>query len=156
MKRIQIRGFTLIELIVIMMIVGILAIAAIPRFFDQSIFDSRGFYDETLAILRYAQKTAVAQHRLVCATFTATTVTLTIAPTFGAACALNPPVVGPKGTPYSITAPSGTTQFSSMPGTLSFNPDGSTTDGTANQTVTIQISGAANAITVWQATGYVD
>jgi MSHA pilin protein MshC len=141
-------GFTLIELIVTMMIVGILAVAALPKLTDQSIFESRGFYDETLAILRYAQKTAVAQRRTVCATFTATQVTLQISPTFGAACSVG--VTGPNGTtPYQITA-HGTTQFSSAPAAISFNSDGSASTGAS-----IQVNGAANVITVEALTGYV-
>ncbi|HZW22007.1 type II secretion system protein, partial [Noviherbaspirillum sp.] len=63
-------GFTLTELIVTLVILGILAIAIVPRFLDRSTFDSRGFHDETLAILRYAQKTAIAQRRNVCVAFT--------------------------------------------------------------------------------------
>jgi MSHA pilin protein MshC len=146
--RIKISGFTLIELIVILMVIGILAIAAAPRFADQSIYDSRGFYDETLTILRYAQKTAVAQRRVVCATFISTKVTLHVAPTFGATCSTN--LTSPNGnTPYQVVA-HGSAQFTTFPASLSFNPDGS-----VNAAATIQISGASSAITVVQGTGYV-
>ena len=37
------RGFTLIELIMVMVIVGILAVFVAPRFFDAGLFRSRGF-----------------------------------------------------------------------------------------------------------------
>lgn len=59
------RGFTLVELITIMMIVGILAVAAVPRFFTVSEFEDRGSADQVKSILRFAQKTAVAQRRNV-------------------------------------------------------------------------------------------
>lgn len=58
-------GFTLVELTVILILVGILAVVAVPRFFDRGVFEARGFYDEALSILRYAHKTAVAQRRAV-------------------------------------------------------------------------------------------
>jgi len=54
------RGFTLIELIMVIVVLGILAISAIPKFFDVSIFQQRGFFDDTLNAIRYAQKLAVA------------------------------------------------------------------------------------------------
>lgn len=75
--RTQQRGFTLIELVTVIVIMGILAVAAVPRFFDVSIFESRGFRDEVISTLRYAQKAAVAQHRFVCANFSANSVNLT-------------------------------------------------------------------------------
>lgn len=62
------RGFTLAELVMIIIIVGILAALAGPRMLDARGFTSRGFYDESLAVVRYAQKTAIAWRRpvLVC------------------------------------------------------------------------------------------
>lgn len=72
------QGFTLMEMIVVIIIVGIMAVAVMPRFSDLSVFESRGFHDETQALLRYAQKTAIAQHRVVCVGLNNTGVTLTI------------------------------------------------------------------------------
>lgn len=58
----QQRGFTLTELITIIVIVGILSVAALPRFFDNDVFQQRGAADQVKSALRIAQKAAVAKH----------------------------------------------------------------------------------------------
>lgn len=57
------RGFTLVELVATLIVVGILAVVAIPRFFDRQTFDLHGFHSHALAMMRHAQKLAVAQNR---------------------------------------------------------------------------------------------
>jgi len=52
-------GFTLVELVVIIMLVGFIAAVAAPRFFGKSAFEERGVYDEVIAAARYAQKLAI-------------------------------------------------------------------------------------------------
>jgi|LGOV01.1.fsa_nt_gb MSHA pilin protein MshC len=54
------RGFTLVELVTVILLLGILSVVALPRFFDTTTFTSRGFYDEMTGAVRYAQKLAVA------------------------------------------------------------------------------------------------
>lgn len=50
----------MVELVMIMVILGALAVVAVPRFFAREAFDERGFFDESLAAARYAQRLAVA------------------------------------------------------------------------------------------------
>ena len=89
-----VRGFTLIELIMVIVIMGVLAVFAAPRMFNTGDFYAQGFHDETLGLLRYAQKTAVAQRRTVCVTFTSTTAKLTIA-SAAASNVCNTDLIGP-------------------------------------------------------------
>ena len=57
-------GFTIIELIVVLMMMGILAAAAYPRLSSRS-FDDAGYRDQLNATLSFARKAAIAQRRVV-------------------------------------------------------------------------------------------
>ena len=70
-------GFTLIELVMVMILVAILAFTAIPRFAQRNTYDTRGFFDQSVAMLRYAQKTAIAQGRNVFVNINPTVICLT-------------------------------------------------------------------------------
>lgn len=54
------RGFTLIELVMLMVLLAVISATALPKFFNLSVFQERAFYDDVLAAFRYAQKLAVA------------------------------------------------------------------------------------------------
>lgn len=144
-------GFTLIELIMTMVIVGILAIVVAPRFFDNNVFQSRGFADQIQATLRYAQKVAIAQRTTVCVVDTATEIGL-----YAADCStpLNLLAAQRCATDdldyqHKRCAPAGVSITSAL-GNLSFTALGSTP---AQRIYTV--SGYATPITVEAETGYV-
>ncbi|TAN77823.1 MAG: type II secretion system protein [Gallionella sp.] len=143
------RGFTLVELVMVLVIVGIIATVAAPRFFDNTLFQSRGFADQVQASLRYAQKIAIAQRRFACVAFpTSGSIVLTTDVT--AACAPGtdlPSLSG--GASYVINAPSGIT-FAAAPANFSFDALGKPSVGQ-----TIAVNGATGAIIVEAETGYV-
>ena len=152
------RAFTLIELIAVMIIIGVLAVAAIPRFFDRKTFEERGFYDQVISTIRYAQKPAIAQHWFVCVTFpTTSTMTLTFGDT--SACSGNI-LASPSGIPYPVDGRGSV--FNPLPAAFSFDclgrprtgGGGTCGDGGASARQTIQIQNMP-IITVEQDTGYV-
>jgi len=157
------RGFTMVELIMVIVILGVLAVFAAPRIFNNTDFYARGFHDETLALLHYAQKTAIAQRRMVCVTFNSTvtphSATLTMEnptqTTTPLVCNVN--VVGPRGeSPAKVTA--GTNVTYSSANDLIFNGLGQPVTSarvplTANATV--QVATASSAITIEFETVYI-
>jgi len=141
----------------VIVILGVLAVYAAPRMFNSNDFYARGFHDETLGLLRYAQKAAIAQRRTVCVTFTSTTATLTISAnpsTFD--CATPAALTGPNGSP-TIKAWTGVTYNTTTP-PLNFNFDGLgrpiDDSGAAMATQNIKIDNAADVV-VEASTGYV-
>ncbi len=54
------RGFTLVELVVVIVIVSVLSAIAVPRFFDNQAFAERAFFEDLSAGLRLARQVAVA------------------------------------------------------------------------------------------------
>jgi MSHA pilin protein MshC len=52
-------GFSVIELVVTMVILGILAATAMPRFVGVSSFEAMGYADSLMSAARYAQKSAM-------------------------------------------------------------------------------------------------
>jgi MSHA pilin protein MshC len=140
----------------VMVITGVLAVAVIPRFFNRQDFQDKGFYDETLAVLRYAQKAAIAQRRTVCVVFTSNTVTLTIASAANSGNC-NTALVGPTGAIPFIVTGRGTATFSTTPANFKFNSLGqplAANDSvlTTKQTITVLRIGS---IQVEAETGYV-
>ena len=146
-------GFTLVELVMVLVLAGVLAVFVAPRMVAVGDFNARGFHDETLALLRYAQKSAVAQRRPVCVTFSATTATLTLdadqnLATGSNGCEAN--LTGPRGdAPGQITA-LGVVQYASTPVTVVY--DGL---GQPNAGQSIQVLGHPAEVVVEPVTGHV-
>jgi prepilin-type N-terminal cleavage/methylation domain-containing protein len=59
------QGFTLIELIMVIVLLGVLAVAVVPRFADKGDFDAVGYAHRLESVLRFAHKTAIAQRHMV-------------------------------------------------------------------------------------------
>lgn len=147
-------GFTMVELIVVMVLIGIIAAVGIPKLMGSNAIAPVALRDEVQSGLRYAQKTAVGHRRLVCATRTGNNVSFAIA-TVAAADACD------SALPIGITG-SASVDFSAVIGsTLYFQPDGTITSDSAGatpKTGTITISGGdiPYIIRLEGGSGYVD
>lgn len=142
-------GFTLVELVVTIGILAIMAAVAAPRFFQAGTFESRGRYDNAAAIVRLAQKTAVAWRRPVYLCVTATTVSAGSAPGCGGVTTLKYPVSNDVAT---VTMVAGVTLNAFE---ISFDGLGRPSAG-AVITFTSSIAGdPARQITIAAETGYV-
>lgn len=105
------KGFTLVELIAVLVIIALITAVGRSLFFDVNVYRERGFYEETLAAARYAQKLAVASGCPVRVQTTTTGFTLFRSANV-AACAggpYNTPIADPSGgaATFTRTAPDG-------------------------------------------------
>ncbi|MBS1187475.1 MAG: type secretion system protein [Burkholderiaceae bacterium] len=145
-------GFTMTELVMVIVIIGILAVAAIPRFFDRQAFESRGFHEQIKAVVRYAHKAAIAQHRAVFVNTTVNAICLTYVA--DAACTnvtaadvvLNPA----NGQRFSQTAPA---NVSLTAASFSFSALGQPSTGAV--TIGVTGDGMTRNVVIERETGYV-
>ena len=59
-NRKQTAGFSLFELIIVIVLLSILSVFALSSLFDQDEFAARGFFDDTVNAVRFAQKLAIS------------------------------------------------------------------------------------------------
>lgn len=149
-------GFTLIELVTVIVMLGVLSIYMAPHMFNSAAFNSRGLHDETLSFLRYAQKTAIAQRRVVCIAFTLNSASLTVSST-PAHTTCDAPLSGPHGDVPGVLKAGTGAAYSTLPVDFNFNGLGQPVDGAgaAMATQTLQVNDVNSAITVETTTGYV-
>lgn len=146
------QGFTVVELIAVITIIGILAAVAGPKMIGNDTFAARGVYSTLLSGIRLAQKTAIAQRKTVYVNLNTTSRVLCLG--YTADCAT--PVLDPATkAAYSKTFPNTVTITASRTD-LAFASEGYPTNW--NDTViTVQNNVAAEparTITVWRTTGY--
>lgn len=145
------RGFTLVELIMTMMIIGILAIVALPRMDLLRGWDEIGYRDRVKATLEYARKAAIAQRREVRVTIAGSGLTVEAQQQTpeGEGAAAWAPLNLPGGSTHSFAAPGGVT-LTPADDFVSFSALGRP-DGPKSYTV----SGGVGTIVVEAETGHV-
>lgn len=154
-------GFTLAELVTVMIVMGILAAYAVPRMIDINQFSARGTRDFVGAALRYSQKSAIAMRRNVCVNLGATQLTITYATAAGAnqACSANQLPNPGNGRAYSDSSnalPTGATV--STPTSVIFDAEGRPLSAPAvprTTALTISVTGHATPLTIEPETGVV-
>lgn len=98
------RGFTLVELVVVIAVLSVVAIVAMPRFASGDIFETRGDAGLLSSTLRYAQKTAIAQRRKVYVIHADIVQPNTISLCFDPNCGVGQVVINPEtGGAYVLT-----------------------------------------------------
>lgn len=93
------RGFTLTEIVVVMVIIGVLAVFMLPKLTGIGVVQQRTDFDKVTSAVQYARKSAIARRRYACVAISTNAVTLTVDG--------NPPES--TATPFGGTCPFATT-----------------------------------------------
>jgi MSHA pilin protein MshC len=158
------RGFTMVELIVTMMIIGIMAIAVLPRMDLLRGFDEIGYRDQVKATLEYARKSAVAGRRYVCVQRTGSNLDVTIDTDIpesrsAATCPRQQGLMLPGSSASGISPRGATTLLGTSSSEVVFDALGrpwTSASATLSSAATFTVHGDADySITVEAETGYV-
>ena len=150
--RMRNRGFTLIELAVIIVIISVLAVTAYSRFSGGDSFEARGARDELASAFRLAQRYAVTSGCWTQVTVNSGSYTVLME---------NTPCDGAGGFGVNITSPAGGTLSGSFnsataspTGTHVYNAYGDLASG--GGTLTLTSDGDSSSFTVQPNSGFVD
>ncbi len=138
------RGFTIVELIMVIVILGIISAVAVPRFFDRKVFDERFYFEEVLSTVRYGQKLAVASGCSIAFQINASGYALNYN---GGDCGN-----GPVGSDYVKSLPAGVAVTNTL--TISFNSLGSVNETCPGGRCVATIG--SHTFTVHAATGFIE
>ncbi len=158
-------GFTLVEVILVIVLLGILAAAVLPKAFSTSTYTTRLYFDTVLNSVEYARKLAVGTGQHIQVAVTTSTVTLSRR-TEGSNCttgtvlsSLSDP--GNNASTFVKTAPSGVTlspaitfYFDGLGKAYQVTGTASTCPALGSQVITVQGSFSAT-VTVVGETGFV-
>ena len=150
------RGFTAVELITVLVLVGVLAVVAMPRMDAGLSLRGAAWRDQVQAGLMHARSQAQGHRRLVCLTLASGELRLAIA-SANPASACNTAVNGADGDARWAYDGNGFALLQSPAGTLYFQPDGRiTSDGAGSSAVNVSITlTGETALQLTGETGYV-
>lgn len=152
------RGFTLIELIMVIVLVGVLSVVVAPNMNFLKAFDDAGYRDKVRGALEFARKAAVSERRNVRVGLAANNLTFDVdndvsdgagAGTYPRALGLPVPDRACGGSANQVCAPSGVTLVGAV-AVLTFSPLGRPSTGAV-----YTVGPSAYPITVEAETGYV-
>jgi len=158
------QGFTMVELVVVMILVGVLAALGIPRLLGDKNMEAAVFGDQVVSGLRRAQAIATSHRRVVCVSIAARGVTMRLNGCGNAGLALT----GLGDDEYATTdsalaavpvAPPGVLLFFQPDGRITTDSAGATPVGNGSIAITATVDNQANTvrtIRVEGTTGYVE
>ncbi|HTT10650.1 MAG TPA: GspH/FimT family pseudopilin [Burkholderiaceae bacterium] len=145
------RGFTLVELIMVVLLLGILSFFAGSHLSDRNQANARGFAEQVASTLRFAQKAAIAQRRNIYVNIDTTARRVRACLDASTSCAS--PLASPGGGSLDITGASGLTLTS---GATQFSFDAlGRPSFTSNLVLTSSANGSTFTVTVQTESGYV-
>jgi MSHA pilin protein MshC len=168
-------GFTIVELVMVIVMVGILGTMAAARFIDTQDIGVPAYAEEARGLMRFGQRLAIAQNRPIWVSLSAGKVALC----YDSSCASKVQAAGGansgrstttaaaacgnatwacEGQPVGITVAAGTSVFAFDAKGRPYNSsDDITSDSSSFNTLTVTVSGGGSTatVTVEKETGYV-
>ena len=116
------RGFTLVELVLVILVLGTLSYYAVARMSDRGDTDAHGFAEQLASTLRFAQKAAVAQRHIVYVNTDGANGRVWVC--LDAALVCTQPLAAPAGGPLAQDAPRGVSLSTTGAAQMSFDAMG--------------------------------